>query len=269
MARKSFGLFIAALVTLCATDRASALDIVDVSILYLEDRRNDVPGPTPFSLEVLVEGTDISDIDVTTPAGSGVASFSLVDEGGGEWEYSSSGYADSASLISDFNAGDYLFEFTGTGAEFDQITLTFDPTAPTDFIDVQDPAHGSTGVATSPTVTWLDCSGCGGDLINMWVINTFTGDDEDSFETTDTSETTWNVGAVLDGNTLHELETGIVSGGVTVETTDLLSDSFDYGPGWENVNITEFTTLPEPNTASLLLLGLLGLARLRAARRAV
>jgi hypothetical protein len=267
MGRRFFGLFIAAVVTLIAADRATALDIVDVSILYLEDHFDGVAGPTPFSLEVFVDGTDITGIDVTTPVGSTVANFSLSNIGGGEWEYESSGYVNAGALASDYNPGDYFFEFTGAGPVTDDITLSFNPTAPTGFIDVQDPAHDATGVATSPTVTWLDCSGCGGDILNMWVINTVTLNDEDFFETTDTNETTWNVGALLDANTLHELETGVVSGGVTTETTTGL-DSLEYGAGWENVNYTEFTTVPEPNTALLLLLGLVGLARSGAAKPA-
>lgn len=80
-------------------------------------------------------------------------------------------------------------------------------------------------------------SGCGGDILELWLINTTTGNDEDLFETTETSLTTSNVGAAIDPNTLHEFETAAVTARVTPETIDLLGDSFDYGSGGENLKI--------------------------------
>jgi hypothetical protein len=260
----TFFLTLSSVLLLTATS-ARALDIVSIEFLFLEDRVNGVPGATPHMLEVEADGTNIDSINVTTPVGSTVTDFSLsYDSFSGDWEYESINYATTGALTTAYNTGDYIIDIIGdSGASTDQITLTFNPTQPSGFISGQSPSHGATGVSTSPTVTWNDCSSCGGNYINMWVINTVTGDDEDMFSTTDTSETTWNVGAVLDGNTLHELEVGIANRSVTTETTALLSDSLQYTAGWENIDITEFSTVPEPATGLSLLMGLVGLAFLR------
>ena len=52
---------------------------------------------------------------------------------------------------------------------------------------------------------------------------------------------------------------------VTTETTGLLSDSLQYTAGWENIDITQFSTVPEPATGLSLLMGLVGLALFRRA----
>ena len=262
----TFFLTLASVLLLTVTS-ARALDIVSIEFLFFEDRINGVPGATPYGLEVMASGTNIDSIDVTTPVGSTVIDFSLsFDVGEGEWEYFSADYATTGALTTAYNTGDYIIDIIGdAGSSVDQITLTFNPTQPSGYMSGQSPSHGATGVSTSPTVTWNDCSSCGGNFINMWVANTVTGNDEDTFSTTDTNETTWNVGAVLDGNTLHDLEVGIVNRLVTTETTVLLTDSLQYTAGWENIDITEFSTVPEPTTGLSLLMGLVGLAWLRRA----
>ena len=137
-------------------------------------------------------------------------------------------YATTVLLTEGYNTGDYILDIVGdSGTSVDQITLTFNPSKPSGFISGQSPSHGATGISTSPTVTWNNCSSCGGNYINMWVIDTNTWQDVDMFITTDMNETAWNVGAVLDGNTLHELEVGIVNRLLTTETTNLL-DSLQY-----------------------------------------
>jgi hypothetical protein len=252
-------------VLLLTVTSARALDIVSIEFLFLEDRVAGVPGATPYMLEVEADGTNIDSIHVTTPVGSTVTDFWLsYDSFDGEWDYESINYASSGDLTNAYNTGNYIIDIIGdSGGSVDQIILNFDPTQPSGFISGQSPSHGATGVSTSPTVTWNDCSSCGGNYINMWVIDAMTGDDEDWFSTTDMSETTWNVAAVLDGNTLHELEVGIVNRSVTTETTSLLSDSLQYTAGWENIDMTEFTTVPEPATGLSLLMGLVGLALFR------
>jgi hypothetical protein len=254
-------------VLLLTVTSARALDISSIELLFLEDRVNGVPGATPHMLEVQANGTNIDSIHVTTPGGSTIADFSLsFDSFGGDWEYDSVNYATAGELTTAYNTGEYIFDIIGdSGASVDQITLTFEPIQPSGYMSGQSPSHGATGISTSPTVTWNNCSACGGNYINMWVIDTNTWQDGDMFSTTDTGETTWNVGAVLAGNTLHELEVGIVNRLLTTEITDDLSDSLQYIAGWENVDITEFTTVPEPTTALSLLMGLVGLALLRRA----
>jgi len=56
---------------------------------------------------------------------------------------------------------------------------------------------------------------------------------------------------------------GIANRSVTNPSTTLLGDSLQYTAGWENIDVTEFSTVPEPATGLSLLMGLVGLAFLR------
>lgn len=254
-----------ALIAFLIAPSASAFDIESIDLLWLFDAVNETPIPNPWGLEMdvfLSDETGLGDIEVTAPGGIGT--FSLTNFGGGEWAVDlgqTTQYATSGALFTDYPTGTWTIDFLDApgGSVVDTVDLALAPSVVTDFIDVTDPTHLTT-VALDQDVTWSDCSLCGGNAVGVFLLDVATDTDLNQFGTTDKSGMTWDPGP-LPGNTDLEIEAilGDYDFLGAPLTTDTLNDPFSMIGGFENINIIQFSTVPEPGTGLLVGLGLLGL----------
>jgi len=236
---------------------ADALDIEEILINTAEDYLNGAAPPyDPYWMEELaVVGTDIASVTVTPP---GKPPLSLVFDGEG-WElFGNNQYATLAALRADYPVGDYLFSFNG-GA--DSVTVSYDPTAPSGIVDLSS-IHGRADVPwQTPTFSWPAYAGTG-NALDMCLFDPVAGSDLYEPPPVDIGETSWTLPGDLAPSHAYELEVSVyaVQGGEPATLETVGGDDFTYYPVFENINIAEFSTVPEPATVALMGLGAVGLA---------
>jgi len=259
---------------LLASPTAWALDIGYIEVLWLTDSVDGALAFDPFEMEMTVGLVDSAGVGAVEFVSSGSAGTVELTADGSEWGIDSGGtFANSAALFTAFpSGGSYTVNIldapsSGGGSVLDSFSITLSPIEVMDIIDIQSPLHGAT-VPVGQSFSWANCSTCDGSRITGFLVDTLADSDVDAFTTTDMSTTSWTPTGMV-GGTNYEFEVllGEYSHMLTAETSDLLSDGFTFVAGYENINLVNITTVPEPGTASLLALGLtsLGLARRRSA----
>ncbi|NIA07860.1 MAG: hypothetical protein GWP14_09570, partial [Actinobacteria bacterium] len=155
----------------------TTLDIDEIYILQYKDYWDGTVETNPFGFELWVMGTNISSVSVTDPHSG---SHSLTDWGDGQWGFDDQDFASLATLDASYGNGDYVFNFN-TGE--DSVTINYQYTQPSNFVNITYPADGETGVGLNPTYTWDSAVGYG-DALGMWVIEDPNGTDDELY---------WNV----------------------------------------------------------------------------
>lgn len=122
-------------------------------------------------LEVNLSGTGITDAQFLAPGHAPIAldcqaSGATIDCAYEHPHSQEPGYASLAALLADWNAGDWAV--TLNGGQYATEPLSFAPVAPDGTATVTAPAPGSTGVSSTPTVTYThDCTNCNVILVEV------------------------------------------------------------------------------------------------------
>lgn len=272
---RSLRLLIASFTIFLAPLPAWALDIGSVEMLWLQDSVDGTPIVNPFELEIVVNMNDsagLAAVELVSPGSAGTVSLSL---SAGEWSINPrAGFASNTDLFTSFPSGaSYTLNFldgpsTGGGTVIDFFTITLSPIEVTDMLAITSPIHQSV-VPVGQSVNWTNCSACDGSSISGFLVDLGTDTDTDMFFTSDLNTVSWSPTGMLPA-TNYEFEMILASYThlLTTESSNL-GDSFSFVSGFENLNLVTVTTVPEPGTASLLTLGLVGfgLSRRLSARR--
>jgi len=139
---------------------------VDVESIRFATWKHHIGGiaePSPFRLDVLVHGSNINSVQITSPTditafGWPLEDFWLVDLG--------EQYDTLTDLREDFPVGSYEFVFNLGEASEDSVTIDTEPgeELPSGFANITYPAHGASNVPVQPTFTWEPCTGYGHQL---------------------------------------------------------------------------------------------------------
>jgi hypothetical protein len=236
--------FAVGLIVVLTWDGFASAD-VDVESIRFGTWKHHIGGiaePSPFRLDVVVHGSNINSVQVTSPTGItafgwSLEDFWLVDLG--------EQYATLTDLREDFPVGPYEFVFNLGEASEDSVTVDTDPgeELPSGFANITYPAHGATDVPVEPTFTWEPCTGYGDSLLVQvhehqppWVYSALL----------DIGETSWTPGGLVPGGP-YSLVVGIIK--VSVDGQPLTTengDSLIYRDFfcWENK--VSFTVVGEP-----------------------
>lgn len=257
--------FCLVLITVCASYRVASGVTLD-SILISTNRgwQNNVPESDPYKLEIELKTSDptVKAIRVSTPAGSIIPTLDLEMPNVGDWHYRSPvQYTTLSDLQAQYKTGTWNVQFLGDGnTVIDSVSLTYDPVAPIGVPNITYPAVDATNVPLTPTFAWDHITGTSNVLSTD--IQATNGDD--AYNTLmHPSSTEWTPGP-LDPLTEYQFNIGNYAGdGISVvdgqpQGPTLLTDqggSFIYLAASGNEDEISFTTVPEPNTLSLLILG--------------
>jgi hypothetical protein len=252
-------------------------DLVDfVEILKGVDRNDGVVMPIePYFVEICVEGfvneAPVGTATVTLPGAQQPIAIPL-----GLANCLEGGFDTQQELDAAYPTGTYLFNFS-KGGDTDSLSLAFNETAPQAFPQIISPADEATGVdpdvdlqvswslsalSCPPTGSIFDC----GDGISLFL--GIQVPETEIFDSTNlaidaTSETV--PASALEPGIEYELEVETFTGGGSGTNTDM-GDPVSTLTLFEDINVTQFTTLPEPGPAALGLVGL-GAVGLLAGRR--
>jgi len=255
---------ITALVFAVAAPASALLSVDEIALGYDAFYFDGTLGSYAFEVEMFSNAEEVTAARIRLPDGS--TWVDLSDMGNGDWELFAGGYLSEAGRnTAGYTNGTYRIEFTGTASEVDFIDVLFAPTDPVGFADITSHSNGQTGVSLNPTVSWT-CVGCTADSLGFFVGEQLTDNDVFELENQPVGADSANPGPLL-GLTDYLLETELIvdeltAGALTdgLRTVDYLEESFA-------VNIVSITTVPEPGTASLLALGLVGMVAVRRHRR--
>jgi hypothetical protein len=257
--------FCLVLITVCASYRvATGVTLDSISISTSRGWENNIPESDPYKLEIELMTSDptVKAIRVSTPAGSIIPTLDLDMPNIGDWHYSSPvRYTTLSDLQAQYKTGTWNVQFLGDGnAVIDSVSLTYDPVAPTGVPNITYPAIDATNVPLTPTFAWDHIVGTS----NVLSMDLQLTNGEDAYDTLmDPSSTQWTP-VQLDPLTEYQFTIGnYVGDGISlvngqpqgpVLSTDQ-GGSFIYLAASGNEDSISFTTVPEPNTLSLLILG--------------
>jgi hypothetical protein len=257
--------FCLVLITVCASYRVAAGVTLD-SILISTNRdwENNVPESNPYTLEIELRTSDptIKAISVSTPAGSIITTLDLETPNVGDWHYHSPAqYATLSDLQAQYKTGTWNVQFLGdSNVVLDSVSLTYNPVAPIGVPNITSPAVDATNVPLTPTFTWDHITGTS----NVLSTDLELTNGEGAYNTLmDPSSTQWTPGP-LNSLTEYQFRIGNYAGdGISVvdgqpqgpTLSTLQGGSFTYLAASGNEDMVSFTTVPEPNTLSLLILG--------------
>ncbi len=240
------------------------LDIEEIFINTAEDYLN---GGVPllwdryWMEDLKVVGTGITSVTVTP---TGKPPIALVFDGEG-WKLEGTipQYATLALLRADYPVGNYVFSFNGGD---DSVTVPYEPTAPSGIVALSS-IHGRTDVPWEiPTLSWPAYVGTG-DVLGMYLFDPVAGDDlYENAPPVGIGETSWTLPGDLAPSHAYELEVSVFAGSPTTLLTGE-NDGFAYYPLFQNVNIAEFSTVPEPASLALVGAGFAALVARRTTRR--
>jgi len=264
-----------ALVLTVPVRQTGALGIDSINIFQGTDRVNGAVQDYFFEIEV--HGTGIANaVFVCVDTGKWGA---LTDQGGGLWDNSQS-FGSMAGLLAAHPADpttQYRLYFNKQVSNpkpdnfahwEDLVYLGFSATAPSGFATITYPTHLATGVALNPNYTWNSVVTFGTGL-GRWVCDPGTGNDVYGVDyDNNMALMSWQPGG-LTGNKTYEIEVSVAKyvGKKPLNLTMLSGDPFVYSGAFEDINLNEFTTVPEPLTTALVGTGVLALVGLRRRRR--
>jgi hypothetical protein len=218
--------------------------------------------PYGMQIDVMTSDSTVKNIRVLTPAGSIIPTLDLASNHGNDWNYRSpAAYATLSELQAQYKTGTWSVQFLGDGnAIIDSVSLAYNPVAPGGVPIITNSAIDATGVPLTPTFTWDPIVGTG-DALSMQVHPI---DRDDTYNALmNLSATQWTPGQI-DPSTEYVFSIGnYTADGVTVvngqpQGPTLSTDqggSFAYLAIAGNENRVNFTTIPEPGTLLLLMLG--------------
>jgi hypothetical protein len=243
----------------------SDLDVDRINIVQYKEFWDGTVETNPFGFKVWgVLGGNVTSVSMVDPHGDNHAlSYGDFGFGGGgqAWGFEDDGFADLTSLDASFGPGNYVFTFNGGE---DTVTIDYQYTQPSGPVNITYPANLQSNVPLDPTFTWDSALGLG--LFQVaWLTEDPDGLDNivDQVELF-TTFNSWQPDPPLTPLTAHDFEISILTfhGNMMNNLqTDLRDDDFYYLGMFEYSNGVGFTTVPEPTTLGLLLIG--GLAMLR------
>ena len=246
-------LMAAAALVLAPSKVTGAPDNVEfVELFKLIDRSDGIPIGNPWEFEACVEGDGVTGATITVP-GNGTP-LPLQDEGDGDYCYVEK-FAGKTDLDTAFPNGMYTFNISTLDGP-DSKGVSFMESEPGAWLDVTAPANGASGVPhdSDLDVTWDlerkptcpvgDCS----DGIEFFLIDDVLDHDvfEDFLLPTETDVTV--PASILQPGTMYEIEIGTYNGLIDLSGTQTTGsgDTIDLVAIWEDINVTSFTTVPEP-----------------------
>jgi len=256
--------FCLVLITLCAFYRVAAgVTLNSILISTSRDWENNVPESDPYTLEIELKTSDptVKAISVSTPAGSIIPTLDLEMPNVGDWHYRSPvQYTTLSDLQAQYKTGTWNVQFLGDGnTVLDSVSLTYNPVAPIGVPNITSPAVDATNVPLTPTFAWDHIAGTS----NVLSTDLQLTNGDDAYNTVmDPSSTQWTPGP-LNPLTEYQINIGNYAGdGISVvdgqpQGPTLLTEdggSFIYLAASGNEDEISFTTVPEPNTFSLLIL---------------
>ena len=251
-------LMAAAALILVPSKEAGAVDdnVSFVELFKLHERWDGIAFENPYEFEACVDGAGVTGATVTLP--DDVTQVTLeTDPDEHDYCYFEQ-FASATELDIAFPDGEYTFEiFIPGGSDFKTVDFSTTYSQPKAWLDVIEPDHDATNVPhdSDLDVTWdvemesmctvgVDCF----DGIAFFLHEDVTDEDVDEqFPLVDATGVTVLAEKLEPGKTYDiELETwnGFVDLSGTQETD--LGDAIDLVAIWEDLNMTEFTTVPEP-----------------------
>ena len=219
------------------------LDVDSIRFQTSKDHSGVIAEPSPFRMNVMVSGSNINSVQVTSPTGitafgSPIYDFVMVNLG--------EGYATLAELREDLPIGPYEFVFNQGEATEDSVTVYTNPgeEEPSGFANITYPAHGATDVPAEPTFTWDSCTAYGD---HLWADMRYSDHHLPLYQAGfDIGEISWTPGPLAPGGSYGlsvTIEKGWDAGQpLTTENGDSLiyHDIFCWG------NNVSFTVISEP-----------------------
>ncbi len=233
----------------CAPDICKAIDIYVIEIHSGKGWCDGILEDKPYSFWLCVNtSTDVNAVTVTPPAPAN-SPISLVKWGLSMWSWENEDlyeYSSLSGLRSNFPLGDYTFSFNNGE---DSITLTHNPSEPTNYPEIIEPNHNANDVPRDVTIKWQSCVGDGDGLrLHLWDETDFEMVEIYKYPYLDIEKTSWTL-PILDMGHLYELEILLfdgISGQPSIKQTDQ-GDSFDYFDLFGHINTIEFTTSSYPS----------------------
>jgi|GEM_PF-2342776 len=223
-------------------------DITDILIIKNEKHIDGVNPPDPYDVNIIVFGSNITEVSVEEPNG---ASYALTDQGNNQWGLEAD-FASAAARDAAFGSGEYDFIFN-EGA--DTVTVSHTQTAPGVFPNITSPDHQQTGVGPNPTCEWDSMAG-NGDGLALFLRKDPDGINEDTWQAwpVDIGTMSQQIGP-LDSATEYQFEVDLVNlEGDNVQglQTDQ-GDDFQYAGVAANTNAVTFETAPMPDIEDIFI----------------